>query len=79
MKGNLELKKKRECKVNIRRSPPLNMSAKELAIYLGISERKIRADAAVGKIPSVRIGGRIIFRLYDIDKFLDKSLRSLAQ
>jgi len=58
--------------VSLRNNPPLNMNAKELSIYLGISERKIRSDAAHGIIPSVRIGGRVIFRLKDVDSFLEK-------
>ena len=58
--------------VSLRNNPPLNMNAKELSVYLGISERKIRSDAAQGIIPSVRIGGRVIFRLKDIDCFLEK-------
>lgn len=57
---------------SIRFNPPLNMNAKELSAYLGISERKVRGDAAAGKIPSVRVGGRVIFRLKDIDSFLDR-------
>jgi excisionase family DNA binding protein len=60
---------------SIRYNPPLNMNAKELSIYLGISERKIRSDAAQGIIPSVRIGGRVIFRLKDIEKCLEKCQR----
>ena len=41
------------------RIPPTSiMNARELSIYLGISEREIRSDAASGKIPYIRIGGK---------------------
>lgn len=61
--------------VSIRNTPPLIMNARELSIYLGISERKIRSDAASGKIPYIRIGGRVVFRLCDIDRCLEKLRR----
>tara|TARA_Y100000588_G_scaffold318571_1_gene348141 strand:- start:2254 stop:2493 length:240 start_codon:yes stop_codon:yes gene_type:complete len=54
----------------LRQNPPQIMNAKEMAIYLGISERKARADAAEGIMPSVRLGGRVLFRLKDIDACL---------
>jgi excisionase family DNA binding protein len=60
---------------SLRWNPPHIMNAKELSIYLGISERKIRSDATSGKIPSVRIGGRVVFRLCDIDQCLEKLRR----
>ena len=44
------------------------MNAKNF-VYLGISERKIRSDAASGKIPSVRIAEET--RLCDIDRCLE--------
>ena len=66
---------KKEENFFIRSNPPHNMNARELSIYLGISERKIRTDAAHGTIPSVRIGGRIIFRLKDIEACLEKMQR----
>jgi excisionase family DNA binding protein len=59
----------------IRSNPPHNMNARELSIYLGISERKIRTDAANGTIPSVKIGGRVLFRLKDIETCLEKLQR----
>jgi len=60
---------------SLRWNPPHIMNAKELSVYLGISERKIRSDAASGKIPSVRIGGRVVFRLCDIDRCLENLRR----
>jgi len=60
---------------SLRWNPPHIMNAKELSVYLGISERKIRSDAASCKIPSVRIGGRVVFRLCDIDRCLENLRR----
>ena len=60
---------------SLRWNPPHIMNAKELSVYLGISERKIRSDGASGKIPSVRIGGRVVFRLCDIDRCLENLRR----
>ena len=61
----------------LRQNPPQIMNAKELCIYLGISERKIRSDASAGILPSVKIGGRVLFRLIDLNKILDKLARGL--
>ena len=61
---------------SLRWNPPHIMNAKELSVYLGISERKIRSDAASGKIPSVRIGGRVVFRLCDIHRCLEDLKRT---
>ena len=55
---------------NLRHNPPQYMNVKQLAIYLGISERKIRGDAAEGLLPSVRLGGRVLFRLKDVEACL---------
>jgi excisionase family DNA binding protein len=57
----------------LRQNPPQIMNAKELSVYLGISERKIRSDSATGLLPSVRLGGRVVFRLSDLNKALEKN------
>ena len=57
----------------LRQNPPQIMNAKEMSVYLGISERKIRSDAATGLLPSVRLGGRVVFRLSDLNKALEKN------
>ena len=72
MSNNLLSNESEDGSVSLRNNPPLIMNAKELSAYLGISERKIRSDAAQGILPSVRIGGRVIFRLKDVDCFLEK-------
>ena len=62
-------------RAEIRRNPPLIMSAGEVAVYLGISERKLRQDSMEGVIPSVRLGGRILFRLEDVNQRLTELVR----
>lgn len=46
----------------IRTTPPLVMSLKEAAVFLGISYRKIREDIQARRIPYIRLGGRILVR-----------------
>ena len=56
----------------IRRDPPRIMDLNETAAYLGQSPRKTREDAKLGRIPMVKLGGRIRFRLVDIDRALER-------
>ena len=57
---------------DLRLNPPQIMNAREIATYLGISERKVRSETTTGQIPHVRMGGRILYRLRDIERLLDK-------
>jgi excisionase family DNA binding protein len=50
-----------------------NMSVGEAALYLGISQRKLRDLIAFREVRCCRIGRRIILRRVDLDAFL-KSL-----
>ena len=61
----------------LRQNPPQIMNAKELSVYMGVSERKIRTDASAGILPSIKIGGRVLFRLIDLNKILDKLARGV--
>ncbi|MDA0723577.1 MAG: helix-turn-helix domain-containing protein [Verrucomicrobia bacterium] len=61
-----------EQRVDLRRNPPLIMNAKEVATYLGVSPRKVRGDAAAGLMPCVKLGGRVLFRLKDVNARLDR-------
>lgn len=45
----------------------------EAADYLCISPWTIRAMAADGKIPVVRIGRRVLFDVQDLDRMIDFS------
>jgi excisionase family DNA binding protein len=59
-------------RAEIRRNPPLIMNAKEVATYLGVSPRKVRGDATAGLIPCVKLGGRVLFRLKEVNARLDR-------
>ena len=54
----------------IQRDPPRNMNLAQCAAYIGISSRKLRADTRIGRMPVAHLGGRLIFRLEDVDKAL---------
>jgi excisionase family DNA binding protein len=56
----------------LRVNPPQVLNAREVAIYLGISERKVRSETTTGLIPHIRMGGRVLYRLQDIERLLDK-------
>jgi excisionase family DNA binding protein len=72
MENNRKEPKKGALSEDLRLNPPQIMNAREIATYLGISERKVRSDSAIGQMPHARIGGRIIYRLRDIDRWLEK-------
>jgi excisionase family DNA binding protein len=63
---------------NIRSNPPKNLSVPEAAEYIGISERYLRNLITGRKIPCCRIDektrSRIVFRLCDIDRWLESKL-----
>lgn len=61
---------------SIRTNPPKIMDVKEASIYIGISERTLRTWIADRKIKVVRIGGRIVLRLVDIDRFIEDNVIS---
>ncbi len=57
---------------DIRRDPPQVMSVLETATYLGQSERKTREDIRLRRIPHVRLGGKILVRLSDLNRALER-------
>ncbi len=48
-----------------------NLNVKEGALYIGISQRKLRELLAEGVIRKIRIGSRVIIRRKDIDEYLE--------
>lgn len=56
----------------IRRNPPLIMSLKEGATFLGVSVRKLRTDLKARRIPHVRLGGKILLRRDAVEAALQK-------
>jgi excisionase family DNA binding protein len=64
---------------SIRTNPPKNLKVAEAAAYIGVSDRTLRTLIAEQKIPVVRIGGRIVLRLVDVDRWLESKLEGAAQ
>jgi hypothetical protein len=56
----------------LRRNPPHVMNEREVAIYLDLSERNVRTLRKSRSLPHVRLGGRILYRLAEINRALEK-------
>lgn len=56
------------------RGPRENMNREEAAEYLGVSVSFLEEQKASYSIPFCRVGGRVIFRRRDLDKFLEQRL-----
>lgn len=54
----------------IQRNPPAILDVPTLAIFLNQSERKTRDDLRFGRIPSLRLGGRVLTRREDLERAL---------
>lgn len=48
------------------------MQTKPAAEYLGISYWKLLELVKAGKVPHIRVGGRILFRRESLDKWLEE-------
>jgi excisionase family DNA binding protein len=55
------------------------LNVKETSEYTSIPVGTLYEWAGVGKIPSIKIGRRVLFDLHDIDKALDKLKRANYQ
>jgi excisionase family DNA binding protein len=58
----------------LRSNPPRVLDYEEASYYLTVSPRNLQSLVEQGKIPRVKIGRRVMFRLED----LDNTLRKLA-
>ena len=58
----------------LRSNPPRLMNVAEAATYLGVGYTTIRSRIAERKIPFVKSGGRVLFRLVDLDRWIEKQL-----
>lgn len=57
------------------------LSVNEAAEYIGVSRRqmyRLSAECGVGDLPVVRIGGRRVFRVVDLDAYLARHLTRRA-
>jgi len=52
------------------------LSAEETARYLGIKKATLYVWARTGKIPSVKIGTRLLFDVRDLDELIERKKRS---
>jgi excisionase family DNA binding protein len=50
------------------------LSVPEAADYLTVSTRTLRTWVAERKIRVARLGGRVVLRLVDVDRFVEKRL-----
>ncbi len=55
------------------------VSIKELSEYTSLPVKTLYEWAGIGRIPSVKIGRRVLFDLHDIDKIMDSFKRSSNQ
>lgn len=60
----------------LRRNPPHILNERELAIYLDISQRNARALRQRRAIPHVRLGGRVLYRLAEVNKAFEPGNQS---
>jgi len=59
---------------SIRTNPPKVLSVPEASLYIGISKRYLRSLIADRRIKVIRIGGRVLLRLIDIDRWIESKL-----
>jgi len=52
------------------------LSAEETARYLGIKKGTLYVWARSGKIPSVKIGTRLLFDVRDLDELIERQKRA---
>ena len=55
-----------------------HLSAKESALYLGISERSVRDRAYSRDILSFKLGRRLLFRRSDLDAYVEAKIKTRA-
>ena len=55
---------------------PLAVSLQEASSLLGISARTLRKMASDGRVPSVKLGSRLLFRVRDLEAVLAQALRN---
>ena len=55
---------------------PLSVGLKDAAKLIGISDRKLWEMADQGEVPSVKLGGRLVFRVATLDAWLQERERA---
>ena len=59
---------------SLRTNPPKLLNVTEASTYIGVSQRTLRSWISERKIKVARIGGRVVLRLVDVDRFIEKHL-----
>ena len=59
---------------SLRINPPKLLNVTEASTYIGVSQRTLRSWISERKIKVARIGGRVVLRLVDVDRFIEKHL-----
>lgn len=57
-------------------APRLALSAPEAAAALSISERTLRSETTAGRVPHVRIGGRIVYPVAELQQWLSRQAQT---
>ncbi len=55
------------------------VNIKEVSEYTSLPVKSLYELAGTGRIPSIKLGRRVLFDLQDIDKIMDSSKRSFNQ
>lgn len=63
---------------SLRANPPRILSVVEAASYVGVSQRTLRSWIAERKIKVARLGGRVVLRLVDVDRHIERHLEGGA-
>ena len=64
---------------NTKPNRPVYLSVAESAETIGVSQRTLRSWIADRKIKVARLGGRLIIRLIDLERFVDSHLEGGAE
>jgi excisionase family DNA binding protein len=59
---------------NLRNNPPKLLNVTEASTYIGVSQRTLRSWISGRKIKVARLGGRVVLRLVDVDRFIERHL-----
>ena len=59
---------------SLRTNPPKLLNVTEASTYIGVSQRTLRSWISERKIKVARLGGRVVLRLVDVDRFIEKHL-----
>jgi len=54
---------------------PLAVGLEQAAAMIGVAARTLRKWSAERRLRSVKLGGRLLFRLSDLEKFLQENIR----